>query len=266
MNRTKGRDGYEFIADLYDEVGPYRERPDIAFYVEAAANARGPVLEVGCGTGRVLIPSARAGASMIGLDLSEPMLAVCRAKLRKESEAVRSAVQLVQADMREFALSRTFALATVPFRPFQHLMTLEDQLSCLETIRRHLIDGGHLILDVFNPSLDALVNRPEGSEFGDEPEFTMSDGRRVVRTHKIVAHDRVNQVNHIELIYYITHPDGRVERVVDAFAMRYFFKFEMEHLLARSGFEVEQVFGGFDRSAYGSQYPGELIFVARKRA
>jgi len=266
MSRTTGRDGYAQIADLYDEVGPYRKRPDIAFYVEAAANAGGPVLEVGCGTGRVLIPSARAGAGMVGLDVSAAMLAICRRKLQKESEAVQSAVQLVQADMRQFALSRRFALATLPFRPFQHLMTIEDQLSCLSSIRTHLVDGGQIILDVFNPSLDALVNRSAGQEFGAEPEFTMSDGRRVVRTHKIVAHDRINQVNHIELIYYITDPEGREERLVDAFTMRYFFRYEMEHLLARSGFQVEQVFGGFDRSPYGSQYPGELIFLARKTA
>lgn len=132
-------------------------------------------------------------------------------------------------------------------------------------IRTHLIDGGRLILDVFNPSLDVLVNRPEGPEFGDEPELTMPGGRRVTRTHRIAAHDRVNQVHHIELVYYITHPDGHQERMVDALTMRHFFRFEIEHLLARSGFEVEQLFGGFDRSAYGSQYPGELIFVARKK-
>lgn len=264
MSRTREHDGYESIADLYDEVGPYRDRPDIAFYVEAAVSAHGSVLEVGCGTGRVLIPSARAGAKVVGLDASASMLAVCRAKLKKESEAIQSAVQLVQADMRHFALSRRFALATLPFRPFQHLMTAEDQLSCLGTVRQHLSDGGRIILDVFNPSLDALVNRPEGEEFGTEPEFTMPGGRKVVRTHKLVAHDRFNQITQVELIYYITHPDGREERVVDGFTMRYYFRFELEHLLARSGFEIEEVYGGFDRSTYGSQYPGELIFVARR--
>ena len=264
MSRASDRDGYAGIADLYDDVAPYRERPDIDFYVEAARAAGGPVLEVGCGSGRVLIPSARAGARMVGIDMSTAMLTVCRAKLQREREAVRSAVQLVQADMRAFALSRRFALVTVPFRPFQHLMTVNDQVACLETIRDHLVEGGRIILDVFNPSLDALVNRPGAGEFGDEPAFTMPDGRQVVRTHKIVAHDRFNQVNHIELIYSITHPNGDEERVVDAFTMRYFFRFELEHLLARCGFEVEQVYGGFDRSLYGSQYPGDLIFIARR--
>ena len=258
--------GYEeAIADLYDHVTPYRVRPDISFYVEAAKEAGGPVLEVGCGTGRVLIPTARAGIDAVGLDLSPGMLAICSKRLGSESKAVQSRVQLVQDDMREFNLSQTFRLTTVPFRPFQHLTTVADQLSCLESIWRHLADEGVLILDLFNPSLDALVNRPVGEEFDEEPAFSMPDGRRVIRRHKTVAHDRFNQVGQFELIYYVTHPDGREERLTHSFALRYLFRFEAEHLLARAGFEVEHVYAGFDKSAYGSKYPGELIFVARKR-
>jgi hypothetical protein len=67
----------------------------------------------------------------------------------------------------------------------------------------------------------------------------------------------------VELIYYVTHPDGREERLVHAFPMRYLFRFEAEHLLVRCGFAVEALYAGFDRSPYGSAYPGELIFVAR---
>ena len=92
----------------------------------------------------------------------------------------------------------------------------------------------------------------------------MPDGRRVVRTHRITAHGRFAQVNHVELIYRITYPDGRDERVVDAFTMRYFFRYEIKHLLARAGFEVEAVNSSFDGSPYGSQYPGELVFTARR--
>ena len=264
MSVAGGYGEYAFIADLYDHVALYRDRPDIAFYVDAAKEAGGPVLEVGCGTGRVLIPSAQAGVDVVGLDLSPHMLAVCRERLWHERADVQARVQLVQADMRRFDLPRTFTLATIPFRPFQHLVTVEDQIACLESIRRHLVDDGRLILDLFNPWLDALVNREIGQEYNDEPEFSTPDGRRVVRRHRTVAHDRFNQVNQFELIYYVTHPDGRQERLVHAFAMRYVFRFEAEHLLARCGFEVEQLYAGFDKSPYGSQYPGELIFVARK--
>jgi len=192
------------------------------------------------------------------------MLDVCRQRLRDEPEPVQSRAQLVQADMRGFDLGRRFTLVTIPFRPFQHLTSVEDQLSCLASIHRHLVDGGALILDVFNPSLDALVDRPFGEEFGEEPEFSVPDGRRVTRRHRMVAHDRFNQTTDVELVYYLTHPDGREERLVHAFTMRYLFRFEVEHLLARAGFQIEDLYADYDKIAYGSTYPGELLFVARK--
>ena len=86
----------------------------------------------------------------------------------------------------------------------------------------------------------------------------------MTRCFKIVARDRFAQVNDIELIYDVVHPDGRKERLVQAFGMRYLFRFEVEHLLARAGFVVEQLYAGFDKSKYGSTYPGDLVFVARK--
>jgi SAM-dependent methyltransferase len=264
MNKDEGYDTYSFDAELYDHVVPYRERQDVAFYVETALQSGGPVLEIGCGTGRILIPTARAGLDMVGLDLSTHMLDVCRQKLLGEPAHVQSRVRLVQGDMREFELSQTFRLATVPFRPFQHLTSVEDQLACLACIRRHLVPGGRLILDLFNPSLPMLTKDNVGEEFGDEPEFSMPDGRRVIRTQKIAARDYSNQVNQVELIYTITYPDGRVERLADAFPMRYLFRFEAEHLLVRCGFIVEEVYADYDRSPYGSKYPGELIFLAKK--
>jgi SAM-dependent methyltransferase len=265
MKRAGGYEEYAFIADLYDHVVPYRERPDVAFFVEAAQESGGPVLEVGCGTGRVLIPTARAGVEVVGLDLSLHMLAICRERLRREPREVQGRVQLVEADMRDFDLARQFRLVTAPFRPFQHLTTVDDQLSCLASIHRHLVVDGRLVLDLFNPSLEALTSDTVGQEVGEEPEFTTPDGRRVIRRHKTVSRDRAHQVNHVELIYYVTHPDGREERLLHAFPMRYLYRFEAEHLLVRCGFEVEALYADFDKSPYGSKYPGELVFVARKR-
>jgi SAM-dependent methyltransferase len=257
-------DEYAATADLYDFVHPYRQRPDIAFFVEAATDAGGPVLELGCGTGRVLIPTARAGITITGLDASPHMLAVCRNRLGAEPESVTSRVTIVQADMRSFEIAQTFNLVTIPFRPFQHLLTTDDQLACLACIRRHLAPGGHLVFDLFNPWLEALVNGPFGEEFGAEPEFTMADGRRVIRCVRNAPPDRFQQIGHHELIYEVTSPDGRQERLIHAFRLRYFFRFEIEHLLARSGFVVEQIYSGFDKSPYGSTYPGELIVVATR--
>ena len=137
-------------------------------------------------------------------------------------------------------------------------------MCCLATIRRHLVDGGRLVLDLFNPDLGRLVDEKYRSEQEDEEPFTMPDGTRVVRRNRIASLDLHNQVQDVELIYYVIHPDGREERLVQAFPFRYLFRFEAEHLLARSGFQVEDVYADFDRSPYGSKYPGELIFIARK--
>jgi SAM-dependent methyltransferase len=263
-DKAGGYASYAFIADFYDHVVPYRERQDISFFAEEAIASNGPVLEVGCGTGRVLIPTARAGVTISGVDLSTHMLNVCSERLAQEPREVQARVRLFEADMRDFDLGEEFALITVPFRPFQHLTTVSEQLSCLRTIHRHLLAGGRLILDLFNPKIEALVSQEIGPEFGDEPAFTMPDGRRVTRRHKITGWDRFNQVRDTELIYYVTHPDGREERLVQPFAMRYLFRFEAEHLLARCGFELEQVYSDYDRSSYGSKYPGELIMMARK--
>ena len=263
MTQSESYDEYTSIAELYDYVVPYRERQDVAFFVETARESDGPVLEVGCGTGRVLIPTARAGIEITGLDLSPHMLEVCRERLKAEPEQVRARVRLVVGDMRRFELSQSFQLITLPFRPFQHLTTVEDQLACLGCLRRHLAQDGRVILDVFNPSLKALAKTNFGEEVSEEPEFSMPDGRKVIRRHRIVSRDEANQVNYVELIYYVTHPDGRQERLVQAFPMRYLFRFEAEHLLVRAGFEVEQLYADYDKSPFGSKQPGELIFVAK---
>jgi len=257
-------DEYASAAEFYDFVVPYRERQDVSFFVEMAREAAGPVLEIGCGTGRVLIPTARAGVEIVGMDSSSKMLAVCREKLELEPEEVQSRVRFAKGDMRRFDLNKRFHLVTIPFRPFQHLLSAEDQMGCLACIHRHLFDQGKLVLDVFNPSLPHLAGKEEVTELmKEEPEFTMPDGRRVQRRHRIVSRDWFSQVADVELTYEVSHPDGREERLVHRLRIRYLFRFEAEHLLSRCGFQLEALYADYDKSPYGSKYPGELIFVAR---
>jgi SAM-dependent methyltransferase len=202
---------------------------------------------------------------MVGLDVSAGMLEACRQRLRAEPPELRDRVSLHRGDMRDFDLGRAFRLVTIPFRPFQHLVTVADQLACLAAIRRHLAADARLVFDVFNPSIHNLAKPADGAETDEEPPFTLPDGRTIVRRHRMLERDLTGQINAGELIYYVTHPDGRQERLVHAFRMRCVFRFEAEHLLARAGFIVDQVYSDFDRSPYGSRYPGELIFVARRQ-
>jgi SAM-dependent methyltransferase len=265
MDPSGGYNASSFLAELYDYVIPYRDRHDVNFFVAMAQSSGGPVLEVGCGTGRVLIPTARAGVEIVGLDASPLMLEVCRRKLSREPESVQSKVSgLIEGDMRGFELGREFSLVTIPFRPFQHLLTVTDQLSCLRNIHRHLVTGGTLILDIFNPSLTYLADDKYLSEHGEEPEFTTDNGHSVIRRTRIISRDYFNQVTDNELTYYVTHPDGLKETLVHRFPLRYLFTFEAEHLLARCNFSIEVIYSDYDKSPYGSKYPGELIIVAKK--
>jgi SAM-dependent methyltransferase len=240
----------------------------VGFFVEIAKEIAketgGAVLEVGCGTGRVLIPTAREGIEIAGIDLSPAMLSLCRKNLEQESDDVRARVELFEGDMRRFDLGRKFVLATTPFRPIQHLHTVDDQLACLECIRDHLVDGGRFVLDLFNPDLKRLVDEDYLMHQEMEPEFELPDGRRVVRAGRNISRDTAEQIVEVELAHYVTHPDGREEEVSQQFKLRYFFRFEVEHLLARAGFEVEHLYSDYDRSPFGATSPGELLFVARK--
>ena len=253
-----------YHADFYDHVELYQQRPDIAFYTALATEHGGPVLELGCGTGRVLLPTARAGVEITGLDVSDGMLSTCRSKLADEAPDVQGRVRLTRGDMRSFDLGRRFGLVTIPFRPFQHLVTVEEQMACLACVHRHLAPGGVLALDVFNPSLPRLVDPKYLEESEIEQPFLMPDGRSVARRDRNASVDLTNQVIHVEFIYYVTHPDGRQERLVDPFPMRYFFRYELEHLLVRAGFRVEAVYGDFDGSPVGADAASEMVFVARR--
>lgn len=263
---ASGYDRSPFVAEFYDHVVPYSTRPDIGFYVQAAREYGGPVLELGCGTGRVLIPTARAGIDVSGLDASERMLATCRARLESEPPEVRRRTGLYHADIRDFDLGCRFHLITLPFRPFQYLLTVEEQLACLAALRRHLEPSGWLVFDLFNPSVYTLARPVNATDTDEEPPFTHPDGRTVIRRNRILERTLSDQTFAGELVYHVTHPGGQTEHLVHQYRFRYLFRFEAEHLLARAGFSVEHVYSGFDRSPYGSQYPGELIFVARRGA
>ncbi len=250
-----------FVAEYYDFLPTLTGRADLDFYLDFARRHGGPILELGCGTGRILLPLAEAGHTVTGLDLSPHMLRRCRAKLQSRSRETQERVELVEGNMTAFDLGKTFRLVFIPFRPFQHLRGVADQMSCLRLAHRHLEPGGKLVLDFFHTDARRMHDPACLKESEPYEEVKLPDGRRVRLAERVVAFHRAEQVNDVELIYYITHPDGRTERLVMAFAIRYFFRYEVEHLLARCGFRVAELFGNFDRSPLTDASP-EMLFVA----
>jgi SAM-dependent methyltransferase len=258
------------MAELYDRQSSefydyHAKRGDVKFYVDSAVEYGGPVLELGCGTGRILIPTARAGVRITGLDKSDEMLKICKDKLDCEPPEVRDRVNLVHADMGDFNLESSFSLVTITYGPFNSLLSTEEQIGCLNSVNRHLRDKGTLIFDVFYPDLRELLIGEKGAEiFTQKTPFEMPDGRSVNWGIRYSSVDYSRQIIHEETVYNIRYPDGHEERLVYAENLRYFFRFEVEHLLARTGFDIESVYADFDKESFGSKYPSELVFLARK--
>jgi SAM-dependent methyltransferase len=259
------RSSYDDIPDfglLYDGVAGYAERPDVAFYVREAERSGGPVLELGCGTGRILIPMARAGCTVTGLDGSREMLARCEARLRDEPEEVRARVTLHHGDARDFDLGTRFALVTAPFRLVQQMTTSDDQLSLLGAVDRHLAPDGRFVFDVYNPDFAALA-AADGAEHEDTPERPLPDGRTLRRTVRIRRVRWVDQVSEAELVYYVAPaPGAPAERHVQAFDMRWYVRGELVHLLGRRGFRAA-IQGDFDGAPLADGSP-EMVVVARR--
>lgn len=260
---SSGYEDQQFVAELYDPVYDQLARRDIEFFVDYSKKANDKTLELGCGTGRVLIPTAQAGCEITGLDFSPYMLEKCREKLAEQTKDVQSRVKLIQGNMTKFSIGELYTLITIPFRPFQHLITIEEQKACLNCVRQHLKPNGLFVMDVFHPYVPRLVDPKYLMEIEVDPKIELPDGGVLRRTTRVAAFHREEQYNDIEIIHYVKYPDGREERLVHAFPMRYFYRYEMEHLLALCGFKIVEFFGDFDRSSFTADSP-EMIFVAEK--
>ena len=139
-----------------------RHQGDINFYLQHALAQTGAVLELGCGTGRVTLPIARAGVKIVGVDLSAEMLRGLREKLDGEPAATRRRVELHHGALQQVELDQTFPLIISPFNVLQHLYGLTELEQCLEAVRRHLAPGGQFVFDVLLPDMlhGALLRCP----------------------------------------------------------------------------------------------------------
>lgn len=262
MSRSGGYEWDESLVEIYDAC--YIIRKDIDFFVGYFRKIREKTLELGCGAGRVLIPTAIAGCEITGLDISPFMLKKCQEKIDRQPKNVQELIRIVEGNMVDFNIDERFSLVTTPFRPFQHLISTEEQKSCLQCVHRHLDAAGFLILDLFHPFLPALYEPKYQFETEDFAERKLPDGREIRRTHRSPVIHRDEQYLECEFIYHVSYPDGRKERHVHSFPFRYFFRYEVEHLLELSGFRVRELFGDFDRSPFSQDSP-EMIFVAEKK-
>jgi SAM-dependent methyltransferase len=247
---------YSALARYYDlENADFTE--DLDYWLDLADEHGEPILELGCGTGRVLLNLARRGHAVTGIDNSPEMLARLQAKLGAASGQHLAALpQIVPAALEDFELTQRFRLAISPFNTFMHLLTTEAQRAALERIRRHLAPGGVLALDMPNPG-EAYAAQEQGLTL----ERTFLDGDRTVQQFSSIALDRAAQLSHVTWIYDSTGPDGTVQRSIVPLTLRFTFPAEMSLLLASSGLSLTHLYGDYDRSPFADGSPRMLVLA-----
>ena len=248
--------------DVFSRGGFPQVAGDVEFYARLAKDAGGPVLELACGTGRIAFALAEHGFEIAGVDISDGMLTVARRKAAQCPPAVRDRLTFVHQDMTTLDLPGRFSLAFIPFRSFQHLLTIELQREALRAVARHLEPNGRLALNLFDPRLDLLLDASP-----PPPEISVVDpltGHRFVAEILRTRFDHLAQIRR-DLWRYREMDAARqvLDEDTREMALRWTYRHELRHLLELCGFAVEAEYGDFAGAppAYGK----ELVVVARRQ-
>lgn len=234
---------YDRFAPFYDlEFADYAD--DLPLYRAFAAHSGGPILELGCGSGRALVPLARDGYAITGVDLSPAMLALARAFAAREGVAGR--VTLREDDIRTLATldGARFGLAFSAINSFLHLETQADQRAALAAVARHLRPGGLLIVDLFPPHPEILAEY-DGRLIHAATYHDPQTGERIDK-FSASALDSAEQRIETTFFYDRLRRDGTLARTAATFALRYLARFEFQLLLDQAGFAEINFYGSYD--------------------
>lgn len=242
------------VARFYDVV--YRQVRDAAdkpYYVDKLVSCQGPSLEVGVGTGRIFIEALRKGADVYGTDNSAEMLAVLRNKLEP-----RHHFRIQQGDLVSMELGKRFDLIVAPFRVLSHIVDIDDQIQALNTVHDHLAPGGVFIFDLYVPNLKLLL---EGLAPTTDFDGEYTPGKRLKRSVAAVS-DLITQITSVTMTFD-WQDEGRWFHDAWSFPMRYFFRYELEHLIARSKLHLKAIYSDFTESPLGSGSKEFLVHCVR---
>jgi SAM-dependent methyltransferase len=223
----------DYFARFYDVIYAQLRTIDRDFFLRKIRETNGPVLEIGVGTGRLFVDALNAGADIYGVDISPTMLEQLKAKLDPKHHC-----RVERQDARSLRLNRTFDLILAPARVFSHLLEIEDQLRALDSVYDHLNPGCRFIFDVFVPNPEILLHGvDEQLDFDGE----YAPGKRVKRVISAKA-DLIDQINLITMTL-TWDEDGGVKSGTWQTPMRFFFRYELEHLIRRSKLKLMNIFG-----------------------
>lgn len=242
---------YDSFSAIYD-LSCRGVEGDVDFFIQKAKKAKGDILEVGCGTGRIYLElRKKAGVNVIGIDNSEKMLSL----LEKKAKSMGVSTEVYFQSVTELFAETRYDLILLPYRMFMHLYETEDQLKVLKKLGEALLKDGEIIIDLFNPDMNRIMQkysfvlldtRPEGLIWLWE-EFDIE--RQVVKN--IFKVERINA-------------DGVItETTVKEFQARWFFFKEFENLVKSANLKVVQIYSDY----YGNKFTGtedKMIWVLKR--
>jgi ubiquinone/menaquinone biosynthesis C-methylase UbiE len=254
--QSDGTRGWDDYAPFYDwENARTLGRRDVPFWRRVAAQARGPVLELGCGTGRILVPLARTGVPMVGVDFSEPMLVLAQQRVMRARLARPPA--LLRADIRRLPFrDRSFGMVLAPYGMVQSLVTDSDLTEALESASRVLPSGGRL-------GVDMVPDLPRWNEYRDRVTLKGHDRRGgAITLRETVEQDRPRGLTFFHQHY--TRRLGR-ERLERHFSLvfRTLSVTEMAARLERAGFRVEAALGDYNGAPWDARADVWILLARR---
>ncbi|MEO8071721.1 MAG: class I SAM-dependent methyltransferase [Acidobacteriota bacterium] len=232
--------------DLFE--GKFASGNYLDFYVRQIERYGEPVLEVACGSGRLTIPLAEKGFDLKGLDISNDML-----KLAEEKAKSRNIeLDLVKGNMTDFDLDETFNLIFIPAQSLSHLYEVAEVEKCFACVKKHLNDDGRFLIELFNPSLEILLEKPDRVF----PQANIGN----IQVDSKSFYDSATQIKHIELIF---REDDKKNNPILSFKMRQFFPQEIDALLKYNGFRIEKKFGDYLENDFNTDSQKQLIICQK---
>jgi len=251
---------YDKLAKIYDyEWKDLRE--DIELIIEVAEKCGSPILELAVGTGRIAIPLVKKGFEIVGIDNSIEMIKICQEKISKLPEGLSSKINVIEGDMSNFSLENRFKFIFISFNSFLLLISKKKREDCLKCVYNHLEDDGIFMIDIFSPNFKLCAE--EKSDIRFLRHFYYPPENKVILQWEYAERNMAEQLIDIDFLYEEYDKNGNLNRYTRHLNMAIIFRYEMQLLLEKNGFEILEFYGNYDKSKFTNK-SSQMIYVCKK--
>jgi len=246
---------YEETADIYTSLFSSKKYDDIPMYLSYAQRTGSPVLEAASGDGRIAIPLAQNGFTVFCFDISAKMLSLCLSRINKLQPDEKSRIHIIRSLMQHMPFKSAFKLALIPYNSFNHLLTEEEQRSCLEGLYRALKKGGLLVMEVLP------FHKRYDTKFRERSAGMLTAGNSRVRVYSRVRHNAPNKLHTVYWYIATERPGKPPQRIISHFTRKDIELKQVEQLLRTTGFTIEEIKYSYSRE---DKTKDKRIIIAKK--